>query len=96
MLNHTYQAFVPLHALRSLQAGFLVIPRTKMKSSGNTASSYQAPLWNKLTAGHTVATSLVICKSRIKIYYSVYECPFIFVLLEYTVVQFLQEIKSTR
>ena len=61
--------YVPSRALRSQDAGYLIVPRIKKKSAGSRAFSYRAPyLWNRLPLTIREANSTEIFKSRLKTY----------------------------
>ncbi|XP_078139509.1 uncharacterized protein LOC144539314 [Centroberyx gerrardi] len=61
--------YIPSRALRSQDAGYLIVPRIKKKSAGSRAFSYRAPyLWNQLPLTVREANSVKIFKSRLKTY----------------------------
>lgn len=59
--------YQPNRALRSQDAGLLVIPRVSKSTVGNRAFSYQAPvLWNQLPAQVKEADTVPTFKTRLK------------------------------
>ena len=59
--------YCPSRPLRSLDGGFLVVPRVSKSKSGGRFFSYQAPLlWNQLPVLVWGADSLAIFKIRLK------------------------------
>lgn len=66
-LQEAIVPYQPNRALRSLNAGHLVIPRVSKSTVGNRAFSYQAPvLWNQLPAHVKEADTVSTFKTRLK------------------------------
>ena len=66
-LSDLITEYSPVRALRSQNAGLLVIPRVKKISAGHRAFAYRAPyLWNKLPAVVRSACSVEVFKSSLK------------------------------
>ncbi|KAJ0022765.1 hypothetical protein NQD34_014899 [Periophthalmus magnuspinnatus] len=59
--------YQPNRALRSQNAGLLVVPRVSKSTVGGRAFSYQAPvLWNQLPADVKQAPTVSVFKTRLK------------------------------
>ena len=66
-LSDLLTPYCPSRALRSANAGYLIIPRINKKTSGGRAFSYRAPLlWNSLPPDVRSAGTLSLFKSRLK------------------------------